>query len=53
MQLAPQTVQELQNAAGFDRFHDQLPALIQDGDRNRFLVNVQPDILNTLLKLLI
>jgi hypothetical protein len=35
MQLAPQTVKELQNAAGFgfdDRFHDQLPAVIQDGD---------------------
>src|SRR6266478_4900258 len=47
MQLAPQTVNELQNAAGFsfdDGLHHQLPALIQDGDHNGFLVHVHSDI---------
>src|ERR1035438_9332036 len=47
MQLAPETVEELQNAAGFGfdhGLHHQLPALIQDGDHNRFLVHVHSDI---------
>src|SRR5216683_5721560 len=47
MQLAPQTVDELQNAVGFgfeDGFHDQLPTAIQDGDHNGFLVHVHSDI---------
>src|SRR5260370_17843961 len=47
MQLPPQTVEELQNAAGFgfqDGFHDQLSTAIQDGDHNRFLVHVHSDI---------
>src|ERR1700720_780949 len=47
MQLAPQPVNELQNAAGFgfeDGFHDQLPAAIEDGDHNRFLVHAHSDI---------
>src|SRR5580693_9856638 len=47
MQLAPQTVEELQNAAGFgfdDGLHHQLPALIQDGEHNGFLVHVHSDI---------
>jgi hypothetical protein len=49
MQLAPQTVDELQNAAGFgfqDGFHDQLATAIQDRDHNRFPVHVHADILN-------
>ncbi len=47
MQFALQTVEELQNAAGLgfdDGFHDQLPAAIEDGDHNRFLVHVHSDI---------
>src|SRR5216684_7490369 len=47
MQLAPQTVEELQHAAGFgfdNAFHDQLSTAIQDGDHNRFLVHVHSDI---------
>jgi len=47
MQLPPQTVEELQNAAGFgfdNGFHDQLSIAIQDGDHNRFLVHVHSDI---------
>src|ERR1700726_2367993 len=54
MQLAPQTVNELQNAAGFgfeDGFHDQLPAAIQDGDHNGFLVHVHSDIFNVVTHL--
>jgi hypothetical protein len=49
MQLAPQTVDKLQNAARFgfhDRFHHQLATAIQDGDDNRFLVHVHADILH-------
>ena len=49
VQLAPQTVDKLQNAAGFgfdDGFHDQLPTAIQDGDDNRFLVYIHADILD-------
>jgi hypothetical protein len=45
MQLAPQTVDKLQNTAGFgfdDGLHHQLPAFIQDGDHNGFLVDVIP-----------
>src|SRR5580704_8219714 len=47
MQLAPQTVEKLQNAAGFgfdDGFHDQFATAIEDGDHNRFLVHVHSDI---------
>jgi hypothetical protein len=42
MELAPQTVDKLQHAAGFDfhdGLHDQLAAVIEDGDYNRFLVS--------------
>ena len=49
MQLPPQTVDKLQNAAGlgFDnRFHYQLPTAIPNGDHNRFLVHVHSDIFN-------
>src|SRR5580700_4982538 len=50
MQFTPQTVNKLQNAAGlgFDnRLHYQLAtAPIEDGDYNRFLVHVHPDILD-------
>ena len=45
MQFASQTVEKLQNAAGFgfqDGFHDQLPTAIQDRDHNRFLVTSRP-----------
>jgi hypothetical protein len=49
MQLAPQTVDKLQNAAG-PRFHNglqhQLATAIEDGDHNRFLVHVHADILD-------
>src|SRR6266568_8490922 len=54
MQLAPETVEELQNAAGFgfdDGLHHQLPALIQDGDHNRFLVHVHSDIFDVVTHL--
>src|SRR5208337_1641167 len=49
MQLAPQTVDELQNAAGFgfhDRLHHQLATAIQHGAHGRFLVHVHADILD-------
>src|SRR5215472_19077619 len=49
MQLAPQSVDKLQNAAGlgFDnRFHHHLPTGIPHGDHNRFLVRVHSDIFN-------
>ena len=48
-QLAPQTVDKLQNAAGFgfhDRLHDQLAIAVQHGDHGRFLVYVHADILD-------
>src|SRR5713226_1046268 len=54
MQLAPETVEELQNAAGFgfdDGLHHQLPTLIQDGDHNRFLVHVHSDIFDVVTHL--
>src|ERR1039458_8791320 len=54
MELASYTVQELQNAAGFgfqDGFHDQLPAAIQDGDDNRFLVHIHADIFDVVTHL--
>ena len=47
MQLAAQTVDKLQNAAGFGfdhGLHHQLPALILDSDYNRFLVHIHSDI---------
>ena len=46
MQLAPQTVDKLQNAAGFgfhDRLHHQLAAAVQHGDHGRFLVHVHTE----------
>src|SRR6516225_9377417 len=49
MQLAPQTVDELQNAAGFgfhNRLHHQLATAVQHGDHHRFLVHVHADILD-------
>src|ERR1700730_1161591 len=49
MQLAPQTVDKLQNAAGFgfdNRLHDQLATAIEDSDPHRFLVHVHADILD-------
>jgi hypothetical protein len=48
MQLAPQTVDKLQNAAGFgfhDRLHHQLATAVEDSDHHRFLVHVHADIL--------
>src|ERR1017187_3698283 len=54
MQLAPETVEKLQNAAGsgFDhRLHHQLPTLIQDGDHNGFLVHVHSDIFDVITHL--
>src|SRR5712691_3539518 len=54
MQLAPQTVDELQNAAGFgfdDRLHYQLPATTQNSDDNRFLVHVHSDIFDVVTHL--
>src|SRR6266700_2193774 len=54
MQLAPETVEKLQNAAGFvfdDGLHHQLPALIQDGDHNGFLVHVHSDIFDVITHL--
>lgn len=47
MQLTSQTVDKLQNAAGFgfdDRLHDQFAAAIEDSDHNRFVVHIQADI---------
>ena len=49
MQLAPQTVDKLQNAAGFgfhNRLHHQLATAIQHRDHDRFLVHVHADILD-------
>src|SRR5215470_9153521 len=49
MQLAPQTVEKLQDAAGFGfhyRLHDQLATAVEDRDHDRFLVHVHADILN-------
>src|SRR5262249_42029004 len=49
MQLAPQTVDKLQNAAGLglhNRLHDQLATTVEDRDHDRFLVHVHADILN-------
>src|ERR1035437_4182145 len=54
MQLALQTVEKLQNAAGFgfqNDFHDQLPTAIQDGDHYRFLVHVHSDIFDVVTHL--
>src|SRR5713226_8132706 len=54
MQLAPETVEELQNATGFgfdDGLHHHLPALIQDGDHDRFLVHVHSDIFDVVTHL--
>jgi hypothetical protein len=48
MQLAPQTVDKLQNAAGFgfdNRLHYQLATAVENGDHHRFLVHVHADIL--------
>jgi hypothetical protein len=45
MQLSPQTLQELHKGDRFgfdDRFHHQLPGAIQNGNRDRFFVNVEP-----------
>jgi hypothetical protein len=47
--LAPQTVDKLQNAAGFGfdhRLHDQLATATEDSDHHRFLVHVHADILD-------
>src|SRR5215472_7661913 len=49
MQLTPQSVDKLQNAAGLgfhNRFHDQLATAVQDRDHDRFLVHVHADILD-------
>src|SRR5881227_3357650 len=49
MQLAPESVHKLQNAAGFgfdDGLHYQLATAIEDGDHGRFLVHVHADILD-------
>src|SRR5207249_7283141 len=49
MQLAPQTVDKLQNAAGFgfdNRLHYQLATPIEDSDHHRFLVHVHADRLD-------
>jgi len=49
MQLAPQTVDKLQNAAGFhfdNRLHYQLATAVEHGDHSRFLVHVHADILD-------
>src|SRR5579864_960879 len=49
MQLAPQTVDKLQNAAGFrfdNRLYYQLATAVEDSDHHRFLVHVHPDILD-------
>src|ERR1039458_1302104 len=54
MEFAPSTMEELQNAAGFsfqDGFHDQLPAAIQDGDHNRFLMHIHSDIFDVVTHL--
>jgi len=49
MQLSPLPMQKIEQSAGFgfdDRFCYQLPGPIQNRHRNRFLVHVQPDILD-------
>src|ERR1700736_981427 len=49
MQLAPQTVDKLQHAAGFgfdNRLHYQLATAIEDSDHHRFLMHVHADILD-------
>src|SRR4029077_17729655 len=49
MQLTPQTVNKLQNAAGFgfhNRLHHQLATAVEDSDHYRFLVHVHADILD-------
>src|ERR1700757_3713955 len=49
MQLTPQTVDELQNAAGFgfdNGLHHQLATAVEHGDHGRFLVHVHADILD-------
>jgi len=46
MQLAPQTVDKLQDAAGFgfdNRLHDQLATAVEDRGHNRFVVHVHAD----------
>src|SRR6266853_579934 len=47
-------MEKLENAAGFgfdDRLHHHLPALIPDGDHNRFLVHVHSDIFDVVTHL--
>jgi hypothetical protein len=54
MQLAPQTVDKLQNATGFgfdDRLHHQLPTAMEDSDHHRFLVHVHSDIFDVVTHL--
>jgi hypothetical protein len=49
MQLAPQTVDDVQNAAGFrfhNRLHYQLATAIENSDHHRFLAHVHADILH-------
>jgi hypothetical protein len=49
MQLAPQTVDKLQNAAGLgfhNGLHHQLPTTIAHGNHHRFLVHIHADILD-------
>src|ERR1700674_2009628 len=49
MQLAPQTVDKLQNTAGYcfhARLHHQLATAAKDSDHHRFLVHVHADILD-------
>jgi hypothetical protein len=49
MQLSSQPFQELEQRARFgfdDRFHDQLARAIANRNGNRFLVNIQADILD-------
>jgi hypothetical protein len=56
MQFAPQTVNKLQQAAGFgfdNGFHHQVPVRIQNGDHRRFLVHVHADILADILNVTI
>src|SRR5260370_31198067 len=54
MQLAPQSVDKLQNAAGFrfdDGLHHQLATAVEHGDYNRFLVHVHSDIFDVVTHL--
>jgi len=49
MQLSSLPIEEIEQSAGFgfdDRFCYQLPGPIQNRHRNRFLVNIQADILD-------